>query len=114
MPGYYSQTIGAAYGAIVTGTKTVTAAGTCEQVTATSTPIGGVWVAADLGSGPLTVGDSATKATAGSMQGIVLIPGNPSIFVPIDNLNKLYVDSQTNGHKLCYAYLKPTCTTSPA
>lgn len=115
MPGYYSQTIGAAYGKIVTGTKTVTTAGTAEQVTATSTPIGGVWVAADTGTGSImAVGDASVDAIASQMQGLVLIPGNPSVFLPIDNLNLLYVDAQANGAKLAYAYLQPTVTTNPA
>lgn len=104
---YYSATIGSAYGKIVTGNKSVTSAGTAEQVTTTSTPIGGVWVAADLGEGPVVVGDSSVDATSGSMQGIVLTPGNQSTFIPINNLNLLWVDAQTNGHGLVYSYLQP-------
>ncbi len=105
----FTSGIGAAFGKIVTGIKTVTTAGTAVQITTTSTPIPGVWVAADLGnSGPVVVGDSNVVAASGSMQGIILIPGNPSVFIPINNLNLLYVDAQNNGDELCYAYLQPS------
>lgn len=105
---YYSSGIGAAYGKIVSGTVTIATAGTAQQVTATSTPIPGVWVAADLGNtNPVVVGDSSVVAANGSMQGIVLTPGNNSVFIAINDLSLLYVDSQTNGDELTYAYLQP-------
>lgn len=108
MPGANSMTIEMAYGKIVSGTKTVTTAGTALQVTSTFTPIGGVWLSADLGNtNPVVVGDSSVVAANSSQRGIVLVPGSQSIFLSINNLNLLYVDSQTNGDKLCYAYLQP-------
>ena len=91
---------------IVTGTKTVAAAGTAEQVTATSTAIKGVWVNADLIAGIIvTVGDSGVVGNASGMKGLVLTPGNPPIFLPINDLSLLWVDAQTSGGKLAYAYL---------
>ena len=45
---YYSTGIGAAFGKIVSGTKTVSTAGTAVQVTATATPIMGVWLSGAL------------------------------------------------------------------
>lgn len=110
MPGYASPTsatVGHGYGKIITGTKTVTTAGTAVQVTTSATPIGGVWVAADMGGGPLAVGDSSVLAANSSQQGVILTPGNPSTFIPINDLSLLWVDAQTSGHKLCYAYLQP-------
>lgn len=90
--------------AIVTGTKTVPNAGTAVQVIAASTPIKGVWVCADVLAGFIvTVGDSGVVGNASGMKGIILTPGNPPIFLPISNLNLLYVDSQSNGGKLSYA-----------
>jgi len=106
---YYTTGIGAAFGKIVSGTKTVTTAGTAEQVTTTSTPIPGVWVSADLGNteGPIVLGDVNVVAANSSMQGISLIPGNMSIFINVNNLDLLWVDAQGNGDKLVFAYVQP-------
>lgn len=106
---YFTTGIGAAFGKIVSGNTTVTTAGTAVQVTATSTPIPGVWVAADSGNNNgVVVGDSSVVGGDSSMQGIVLTPGNMSIFININNLSLLYVDSETNGDKLVWAYLQPS------
>lgn len=87
------------------GTKAVTSAGTAEAFTATSTPCKYVIVNADLGNtNPVVVGGSTVVAASGSQRGVVLIPGNNPVRIEIDNVNKLYVDSQTNGDKVCYAY----------
>lgn len=92
--------------AIISGTKTVTTAGTPVQVSAASVPIKGVWVNADLLAGTVvTVGDSSVVGNASGMKGIILTPGNPPIFLAITNLNLLWVDAQANGGKLAYAYL---------
>ena len=92
--------------AIVSGTKTVTTAGTAVRITATPTTIKGIWVNADLIAGIIvTVGDSAVVGNASGMKGVVLTPGNPPIFLPITDLSLLWVDSQTNGGKLSYLYL---------
>ena len=91
---------------IGSGTVTIALAGTAQQITATSTPTKKVYVAADLGNtNPVVVGDINVVAASGSMRGIVLIPGNPSIPIEIDNLSKLYVDSQTNNDELVYCYV---------
>ena len=92
--------------AIVTGTKTVTTAGTAVRITAVSTPIKGIFVNADLLAGiVVTVGDSSVVGNASGMKGIVLTPGNPPIFLPINDLSLLYVDAVSNGGKLAYAAL---------
>ena len=102
-----SSSSASASGSLVTGTKTITIAGSAEQITATSTPIAGVWVSADLGNtNPVVVGDSSVVAASDFQQGVVLIPGNPAVYIEVTDLSSLYVDSITNGDKLCYAYVQ--------
>jgi len=91
---------------IVSGTKTVTTAGTAVQITATPTTIKGVWLNADLLAGiVVTVGDSAVVGNASGMKGVVLTPGNQPIFLAITDLSTLWVDAVSNGGKLAYAYI---------
>src|SRR3990167_6386976 len=86
---------------IVTGTKTVTTAGTALRITASSTPCLGVYVSCDIGTGSISaVGDSAVKAANNSQQGIVIVPGNSATFIAVNNLNLLWVDAQANGAKI--------------
>lgn len=93
-------------GSIVTGTVTVTTAGTAVQITAASTPCKGVWVSGDTVAGVLlSVGDSGVVANVSGQKGIIVIPGNNPVFIPVNNLNLLWVDAATNGGKLAYAYL---------
>lgn len=90
---------------VVSGTKTVATAGTAVQIIATPTTIKGVWVNADLLAGiVVTVGDSGVVGNASGMKGIILTPGNPPIFLAINDLSLLWVDSQSNGGKLAYFY----------
>lgn len=90
----------------VSGTKTVTTAGTAVQITAIATPIKGVWLNADLLAGAVvTVGDSAVVGNASGMRGVVLTPGNPPIFMQVTDLSSLWVDAQSNGGKLAYLAL---------
>lgn len=90
---------------IVSGTKTVTTAGTAVQITATPTTIKGVWVCADLLAGTVvTVGDSSVVGNASGMRGVILTPGNPPIFLAINDLSILWVDAVSNGGKLAYFY----------
>ena len=92
---------------IVTGTKTVTTAGTAVQITATPTTIKGVFLSADIIAAiVLSVGDSGVVANVTGQKGIILIPGNDPIFLAVNDLSLLWVDSQTNGGKLSYAYLQ--------
>lgn len=90
---------------IVSGTATVTIAGTAVRLSITSVPIKGIWVNADLLAGvPVTVGDSAVVGNASGMKGIILPPGNPPIFLQVNDLNKIYVDAQSNGGKIAFLY----------
>ena len=91
---------------IVSGTKTVTTAGTAVQVSASPVPCKGVWVCCDLIVGVVVVvGDSAVVGNASGMKGVILTPGNPPIFLAVTNLNLLWVDAQANGGKLSYLYV---------
>ena len=90
---------------LVSGTTTVTTTGTTVQITSTPTPIKGVWLSADIYAGAImTVGDSAVVGWQTGTKGIVLSPGNPPVYLPIYDLSFLWVDSNTNGGKLAYAY----------
>lgn len=90
---------------IGSGTTTITTAGTAVQLTATSTPCKYVMIASDEDNsgGLAAVGDANVVAAAGSQRGI-LLPGPTPRRIDIDNVNKLYVDAQSNGDKVCYAY----------
>lgn len=91
--------------AIVSGTKTVTTAGTAVRITATPTTIKGIWINADLLAGiVVVVGDSSVVGNASGMKGVVLTPGNQPIFLAINDLSLLWVDAQANGGKLAYLY----------
>lgn len=94
------------YSGIVSGTKTVTTAGTPVQITATPTPMKGVWLSGDTIVGILLyVGDSSVVASVSGQRGICIIPGNDPVFVTINDLSLLWVDAASNGGKLAYAYL---------
>lgn len=47
---------------------------------------------------------SAVRAASGSKNGMILIPGNEPTKVETSDLKNLWVDSETNGGKLCVAY----------
>lgn len=105
---YYTTGIGAMYGKIVSGTTTVITSGTAVRITSTSTPCGGVWVSGDVGnSGVIYVGDSSVSGVSGSCQGIACEPAGNSIFIPVNNLNLLYVDAGANGDKAVWGYVQP-------
>ncbi len=91
---------------LVSGRKTVAASGTAEALVASSTPCKYVLVSALLGNtNPVTVGDSGVKAATGSTQeGVILIPGNPPERFDITDIANLFVDSQTNGEGVAFAY----------
>jgi len=91
--------------AVTSGRKAVSSAGTAERIVASSTPCKYVYLSAALGNtNPVVVGGSGVVAANNTQAGIVLIPGNDPIRVDIDDLNKLYVDAQTNNDAVCYSY----------
>lgn len=90
---------------IVSGTVTVTTTGTTVQISSTPLTIRGIFLSGDIFSGAvMTVGDSGSVGGASGMKGIVITPGNPPVFLPITELSRLWVDSNTAGGKLAYAY----------
>lgn len=105
---YYSTGIGAMYGKIVDGNTTITTAGTPVRITSTSTPCAGVWVAGDTGNaGIIYVGSSTVDGVASQQRGISVEPAGNSVFIPVNNLDLLYVDSQENGDIAVWSYLQP-------
>ncbi len=105
---YYTTGIGQAAGKLVSGTTTVTISGTAVRITATSTPVAGVWVGGDIGNaGVILVGDSSVSAVSGSQQGLIIGPAESSKFLPVNNLNKIYVDADENGDAVVWLYLQP-------
>ena len=90
---------------ITSGRKTVATAGSAVTLVVASTPCLWVEVCADLGNtNPVVVGGSGVVAANDAQAGIVLLPGNPPIRMDIDNVQKLYVDAQTNGDSICFNY----------
>jgi len=105
---YYSTGIGSAFGKIVSGVTAVPTSGTAVQITTTSTPVPGVWVGGDeANAGLIIVGDSSVNGVAGSQQGVMVEPAGNSIFIPVNNLNLLWVDSSVNGGRATWAYVQP-------
>lgn len=92
---------------VVSDRKAVASAGTAVQLSITSIACFMVIVSADLGnSSPVVVGGADTVAADGSQKGIVLVPGNNPVTILADNLNKIYVDAQTNGDAVVYTYFQ--------
>ena len=105
---YGTQGLGSPFGKIVAGSKSATSL-TTTQISTESIPIGGVWVGADTGNvDVILAGSSSVLATQTNQAGIILFAGNPSIFIPINNLNLLYMQTIITGDRLCYAYLQPS------
>lgn len=86
---------------------TVAAAGTPQQVSATTVPCSKVYLSADTDAGKVLVvgGDNTVRATTGNKNGMILIPGNDVVVVEIDDLMDLWVDTAVNGGVLCVAYV---------
>ena len=93
---------------IIVGRKAVAANGTAEKIIAAVTFCYRVDLSADLGNAnPIVIGGVGVVAASGSMQGIVLTPGNPPITILTDDVSKIYVDSQNNGDAVCFVYYVP-------
>jgi len=105
---YYSTGIGSAYGLIVDGGTSVGVAGTPVRLTAVSTPIPGVWIGGDTGNtGVIYVGASTVDGVEGQQRGIAVEPAGNSIFIPVNNLNLIYIDANTSGDRASWAYVQP-------
>ena len=96
---------GVAASSVGTLRKAVTTAGSREQVVVASTACKYVLISADLGNtNPVVVGGNGVVAANDSQQGIVVIPGNDPVRIDINDVNLLYVDSQSNGDAISVAY----------
>lgn len=94
-PATLSQTL---QGQIFNDVKTVTTAGTRVQISTTSRPVTGVIIRAlSTNTGTIYVGN----ATVASSNGFPLLMGE-AISIPINNLNKVYIDSSVNGEGVRY------------
>jgi len=93
---------------IVSGRKAIAAAATAEPLVAVTTACYRVDVSADLGNTtPIVIGGSGVVAASGSMEGVVLTPGNPPYTILTDDVSKVYADVQTNGDAACFTYYVP-------
>lgn len=90
-------------GKLVSGSLTITAAGTPQQITTVTVPCLFVEVSAD--NGVLAYGGSnAVRATSGGSIGSLFYPGTNPKIIAIDDLSKLWFDARSNGGRLCYNY----------
>lgn len=90
---------------IATGRTAITGANTATPLANSSTPCLGVWISGDIGAGqPISVGDSNVAAGTGSWRGVIVIPGNDPVFIPCDNLNRVYFNSTSGAAVACFTY----------
>lgn len=86
------------------GRATVTAAGTAEQLTSTSTKCIWVTVTAELNNtGVICIGGSSVVAALATRTGTPLEAGD-SAYVPIADLSYLYIDATVTGDGVTYDY----------
>ena len=88
---------------------TVGTAGSPVQVSTASIETSEVFISGDTDVGIVLVvgGSNTVRATVNNKNGMVIIPGNTPVIMRIDNLNKLWVDSETDGGILCVSYSSP-------
>ena len=90
---------------VVSNRKTISTPGTAETLVAASTPCLWVDVSADTNNGAeILVGSSDVRATPGSQKGIVLFAGNPATRIFIDDVVKLFVDTQNANDAVVFNY----------
>lgn len=88
------------------GIKTITTAGTPEQISTTSVPCEYVMVSPlTTNTGYVALGGSTVIATATQMRGIALGTGHSPVLVPVDDLNKIYLDVEFAGQGISYITL---------
>jgi len=85
--------------AITYGHKTVTTAGTAVVLgTSTSLKQGLAVQPLSTNTGLIYIGNSSVLST----NGFELPPGHPGVFIPIDNLAGIYVNSAVNGEGVSF------------
>lgn len=86
------------------GRRTSSSPGTAIQINASSTSCKRVTVQAlQSNSDVIAVGGSASNATLGAENGVILNPGGSQTF-NIDNVNKVYFDPRQSGDGISYNY----------
>lgn len=86
------------------GVTTVTTAGT-DVALASSTACKGVFIQAQTdNTGLIAVGATGVDATEATGTGIILYPGD-SIYIEVDDLDVIFIDSTVNGEGVRYFYL---------
>lgn len=86
------------------GLQLVAAAGTAEQLSATSLPCRAVLVQArPENTGNVVVGSSTVVAAAGTRRGIALVPGQ-NVLLRVTDVDKLYVDAVVSGEGVSFVY----------
>jgi hypothetical protein len=84
--------------------KTVTTAGTAVQLLTASTPCKWVVVVAfKANTDAVAVGSSTVLAATGTARGVLLNPMEKAA-IPIDNVNKVWLDSRVNGEGVAFLY----------
>lgn len=92
------------FSSIGDGRKTVTTAGTAEAL-AGSTPCKKVVITAMIANtGNIAIGGSTVVALEANRRGALLMAGG-SVAIEIDNLSKIYIDSEVNGEGVNFYYL---------
>ena len=94
---------------LVTGRKTVTAAGTAEPLSAASVSVRSLWIMAETdNTNPVTVGGSAVVGALATRAGITLRATDPPLKLTsadgVDELSDVFIDAITNGDGVTYAY----------
>ena len=88
---------------IGSGTTTVTTAGTRVQLTTTVTPCFYVIIAGKTTNvGYIFIGGTGVSATSG-----IMIAALQSVRIDIDDLSKIWIDTDTSGEGVQYSYVAP-------
>lgn len=92
-------------GAITSGRKTVSSAGTAETLVATSTPCNEVIITAESdNTGTIAVGGADVVATSGSEKGSILASGE-SMVLTVNDAQLVYLDASVSGDGVAYNIL---------
>lgn len=78
------------------GTAIVLGTGTCSQVK---------MVALSSNTGTVRFGASGVITTSGSETGVVLFQDQATEFLPVTDLNKIYINAANSGDGVAYVYL---------
>jgi len=93
-----------AHSGVGSGRKTITTAGTAEQLSSTSVPCKRVFIQALEGNtDAVVIGDSNVVASLASRRGKAFFPTQGDWFY-VNDLSLLYIDSTANGDKVNFFY----------